>query len=631
MLSLMRKHAGSWIIKTLLGAVILAFIPFGYGIYRDRSNLEVASINGESITMEEYQQAYNNIMAQMRQRFGNSLNDEMIQMLQVKRQALDQLISQKLMIMAAADLELKVSDQELAEAIRNIAAFQTDGVFDSRRYQYILNRNRLSEEMFESQQRQAMLVAKLQDIVTDNIKVSDMEAEKWYAWYHAAVDVDYVSFPPNRYQNISPTKDEVETYFKNRQADYKTDEQIKTRYLRFNPDAYQSRIEIDEEEIKEYFEANPEEFQKEKTVEARHILFKVAENDPPEKAAEAKQKALDILKLARAGRDFGELAREFSEGPSKDRGGHLGTFKKDAMVQPFADKAFAMTAGEISEPVRTRFGWHVIKVEKVNEAASTAYLDAKDEIRSKLIEDQTKAMAYDDAVDVYDASFEGDDLIRTADDRGLSVNTTAFFTRSGILKDFEDPAPFITAAFNLADNEISDVLDLKDGYYIVQVVDRIPSKIPDLNDVYDRVKEDVIKEMQNEKAKADADAFIVEINNGNSFEKTCVQFAVDPKNTGFFKRNAPVPDIGYERQYIEASFKLSQNAPFVDQPVKGQKGYYVIHFRARKEPSNTDFLKEKEAVKQRLLQQKQYQTIDAWVAELRSSSEVVIQNEFLEQ
>ena len=144
------------------------------------------------------------------------------------------------------------------------------------------------------------------------------------------------------------------------------------------------------------------------------------------------------------------------------------------------------------------------------------------------------------------------------------------------------------------------------------------------------MKADVIKEKQNEKSKADAEAFIQELKDGKSFEKTSQQFEVDSKNTGYFKRNAPVPAIGYDQQYIDASFKLTESSPYAEQPVKGQKGYYVIYFKARKAPSDTDYLKEKDAVKQRLLQQKQYQTIDAWVAELRNNNDVVIHSDFLE-
>jgi peptidyl-prolyl cis-trans isomerase D len=554
----------------------------------------------------------------------------MIEMLQLKRQAVDQLINQKLMLLAAAELKLDVSDQELAESIRQIEAFQSDGVFDPRRYQYVLSRSRLSEELFESQQRNALLIGKVQDIATDNIKVSDLEAEQWFAWYRASVDVDYVQFSPNRYQQIEPSQDEVEAHFKDHQSDYKTEEQVKARYIRFSPDTYQAGIDIDEEEIKEYFEANPEEFRTDKTVEARHILIKVAENASTDEVNETRSRAIDVMKMARDGRDFAELAKKYSEGPSKDRGGHLGAFKKEAMVEPFAERAFSMQAGEISEPVRTQFGWHVIKVEKINEASNVAYPEARVKIRQKLVEDRAKTMAYDDAVDIYDASFEGDDLIRAAEQRRLTVHKTERFTRSTRLEDIADSDAFISAAFNLVDNEISDILDLPDGYYILQVIEKIPPQIPQLNDVFDRVQADVVKEMQLKKAKAEADAFILELKNGESFGQTCAKFTIEPKNTGFFRRNEPVPDIGYDDQYTQAAFKLTRDAPFTDQAIKSQKGFYVISLRDRKVPSNTDFLAEKEAVKKRLLQQKQLNTIDAWLSELRSNSEVSIDQDLIE-
>ena len=140
------------------------------------------------------------------------------------------------------------------------------------------------------------------------------------------------------------------------------------RYLKFEPGNYVAKVEISEDEISEYYEEHPDEFQNPKTVEARHILIKVGQDAADEEVAKAKDKIQDILKKARSGQDFAELARQYSEGPSKDKGGLLGSFRREAMVKPFADKAFSMQAGDISEPVRTRFGWHIIKVEKVNEA-----------------------------------------------------------------------------------------------------------------------------------------------------------------------------------------------------------------------------------------------------------------------
>jgi peptidyl-prolyl cis-trans isomerase D len=193
----MRKHAGSWMIKFILGAVILAFIPFGYGIYQDRRDVEVASVNGDPIFYDDYNRVYNNLIVQMRQQFGEALNEETIKMLNLRQQALDRLVDEKLMLSEAQRLNLKVSDEELAVSIAGIEAFQTAGAFDARRYAFILERNRLSQEDFENQQKQALLAAKLNRLIAAGTKVSDAEAAEWYRWNNASVNIDYVAFSPS--------------------------------------------------------------------------------------------------------------------------------------------------------------------------------------------------------------------------------------------------------------------------------------------------------------------------------------------------------------------------------------------------------------------------------------------------
>ena len=134
----------------------------------------------------------------------------------------------------------------------------------------------------------------------------------------------------------------------------------------------------------DYYEANPEQFKTPKTVEARHILIKVPRDADPDAVERARIKSLAIHKMAIEGKDFAELAKQFSEGPTKDKGGHLGTFKKETMVKPFADKAFSMKTGEISEPVRTPFGWHIIKVETINKAVARSLEESTAQIREKM-------------------------------------------------------------------------------------------------------------------------------------------------------------------------------------------------------------------------------------------------------
>ena len=163
-------------------------------------------------------------------------------------------------------------------------------------------------------------------------------------------------------RNIKPSQEEVKAFFEDHKTNYKTEAMVKVRYLHFNPDTYHPDVTIADEDIKYYYDDNREEFETPKTVEARHILIKADKDADSETFKKTRERAFDIMMIAKGGKDFAELAKKYSEGPSRDRGGSLGAFRKEAMVKPFADMAFSMKAGEISEPVRTRFGWHILKL-----------------------------------------------------------------------------------------------------------------------------------------------------------------------------------------------------------------------------------------------------------------------------
>jgi peptidyl-prolyl cis-trans isomerase D len=629
MLSLMRKSAGSWIIKFILGAVILAFIPFGYGIYQDRRDVKIATVNGDPVSFEEFNRQYNNLVEQVRRNFGGSLNEETIKGLRLKEQALNQLIDQKLMLDEAANLGISVSDQELAESIAKIEAFQTAGVFDPKRYEYVLSRLRLTQDAFEADQKRAMLVDKMSKFVAANVKVSDAETLDWYKWNNASVDLRFVKFPANHYQDISPTEDEVNSFFEAHKENYKTDVELNARYVLIDPKAYTDRVSLTEEDLRTYYDNNPDEFYTPKTVKARHILIKVDPQAEETNVEQARQKALEILKLAREGRDFAELAKQYSEGPTAANGGDLGAFRKDAMVKPFADQAFAMKAGDISEPVRTRFGWHIIKVEKVNEATTTSFEAARDDIRRKLTDERAKALAYEKAESIYDNSFQGDDLVRNAADQQLAITETGFFTQKGPIKGIRDGAKFAAAAFALPVMDVSPIQELSDGYVILQVTDKKDSQIPDLQAVAPRVRADLIKEKQNEKARAEAEAFLAALQDGKSFDNESEQMGFPVDTTGFFTRKTPVPKIGNNPDLSDAAFLLSPQNRWPQKVFEGNNAYYVVEINGRKEPSAEDFEKEKVAVKQKLREQKQYRTVTDWLAELRDGGEITIDKSYL--
>ena len=628
MLSLMRKHAGTWMIKIILGAIVIVFVFWGVGSYKSRQTGRVADVNGTVITLNDYRNAYTNLVEQARQSFGNNLNDELIQALQLRKRALDQLVDRVLILQEAEKLKIQVSDEELAQTIRDIRAFQTAGVFDNQRYLNTLSRTKLSAETFEEQQREALIIDKFQNFISGNIKVSELEALQWYKYNNTEVDVDYVVLEPGQFKNIEPTADEILDFFDQHKETYKTDPEIKARYIYLNPADFVAKVTVTEEDIRDYYESNPEKFKNPKTVHARHILIKVAQNAKPEEVESARQKAEDVLKLAREGKDFAALARQYSEGPTKTKGGDLGTFRREAMVKPFADKAFSMKAGDISDPVRTRFGWHIIKVEKVNPAKTLSLDEAREDIEKTLKTERSRNLAYDEAETVYETAFEGQELAAIAQERNLKILTTQLFSQKRPPKDIKDAARFASVAFGLSVDEVSDVQEFADGYYVIEVVEKVPAKIPELKAVEDRVKKDVIKQKQDAKALSEANRFLAELKKGQPFNTISQKFKLAPKKTGFFKRNDSIPTIGQEAEIASTAFKLSDHDPLPSEPLKGQKGYYVISFRERKEPELNGFEKEKAALKDRLLQQKAFKTMEDWLKRIKSESQISIEEGF---
>ncbi len=629
MLSLMRKHATSWLIKIILGAIVIVFVLWGVGSWTSQRSGRVATVNGEMITADDYRVAYKRLIEQVRQSFGNNLNDELIKTLQLDKQALNQLIDKTLMRQAASELDLRVSDQELSRSIRSISAFQTAGVFDPRRYQGVLDRNDLTPEAFEISQRDALLMEKLNNLIAGSVKVPDQEAMEWYMWNDAMVNLDFFLLETDRYTDITVTAEEIQKYFESRKESYKTEPAMKVRYIKFDPKTWVSQVDISDDEFQEYYDDHPNEFQNPKTVEARHILIEVDQDAGSEKVAEAKKRIEDILQKVRGGQDFAEFAKQYSEGPSKDKGGYLGTFKREAMVKPFADKAFSMKSGEISDPVRTRFGWHLIKVEKVNEATTTPLTGAKDDIRKKLADERAKQLAYDAAESVFDAAFEGSTLEEIATDQNLSVNTTDFFTRQGPSKGVQDKAGFAKVAFDLPEEQVSEIQDLGDGYYLLEIVEKQAARIPELAEVEEKIKADLIKEKKNEKAKKDAEALLSALKDGVVLETVGKEFDLTPKSTGFFKRNGSIPNIGIERELSRTAFELSDESSLPQEVIQGGKGFYVIKFKQRKTPSIEEFEKEKANIIERLLQQKRSETRRAWLEHKKNSSEIVIEEGFL--
>lgn len=629
MLNTMRENAGSWIIKVLLGVIVVAFIFMGAGSFRASRASKIATVNGEAVSADQYQRAYYNILENFRAQFGNQLNDDMIKMLNIKQQALDAVIDSTLLRQAAEQNRLRIPDEELAASITSIPAFQNNGAFDKDRYKMLLGQNRLTPETFETLQKDAMIMDQVRSLVVRSAKVSDDEVKAWYLWENTSLDVNYAVFKPETFTDINISDQMMADYYEAHKTEYQTKPQVQARYVAFDPAAYKKETAATPEEIAQYYAEHADEFKSPETVSARHILFNLPEKATPEAAEAARVKAMGVLEKAKAGEDFAALAKAHSDCPSKEKGGDLGAFTRDQMVKPFADAAFALSVGALSEPVRTQFGWHIIKVEAHTPASTESLGTATPKITEKITDRKAKNLAYDAAEALYNSTFDGEEFVKNAQAGGMEVVTTDFFDSAEGPKGFADPKAFADLAFKLPLMEISDIAEIGNAYYLVQIIKTEPEKIPALDAVKDRVRADVLREEQKKAAEKAAGEFLEKAKKAGSITAAADEASgIKVKSTGSINRNGSIPGIGNDKILMTAAFDLTENKKLGETVVAAETGFYVIELKERKTPPEQGYKIAEKNITDRILQQKQMKLYDSWIAKLRGNSEIKISANF---
>lgn len=627
MLQFMRDRASSWMIKTVLAIIVLAFMFMGVGNFGRKANNVAATVNGEPISVRQFYDSYYKMLDMYRQQFGGALTDEMLERMNLKEKTLAQLITKTLILQKADDLGLVVSDDELAKSISHMQVFQKDGAFDNERYSRLLKHNRMTPETFEAELRQELIVNKLQDFITNSVKVSEAEAAEWYNWENSRVKIKAVCFEPDAYQDITPAQSELDAFFAEHQENYKTPEKAAIVYMLFDPADYMADVTIDPADVQADYDANITTYEVPKTVEARHILIKVDQNAPADLVAQKKQEILKIYQMVHpasgAGKDFAAAAREFSEGPSAKNGGQLGAFKKEDMVAPFAEKAFSMNAGEISEPVRTQFGWHIIKVEKINEASVRSFEQVKSDIEKKLARQKAKDLAYNAALAAFDVALDENSVEKAGAALEHKAITSPLFTRDGRLETVAGGRELVRQAFDLYEGDISDVVELSGRFCVFQVAQRLPAAVPALKDVSDQVEADLLEELRDEKAAEEAAAFLDSIMSADdSIDAAAEAAGLEMITTDFFGRRESIPSIGREPTISRAAFLLNRESPCANEVLHGKKGYYVVCLEDRELPDQDAFAEKKDTTMARLLKQKQEDVFAAWVSSLTAASEI---------
>jgi peptidyl-prolyl cis-trans isomerase D len=624
LLSLMRKHAKSWLIKVMIGLISFVFVLYFGFSFRERKGVKVASVNGEPISRVEYEETRRRLRENLQQQYRGAWNEDLMKMFDIDNMALDSLINQRLVTQEAKKIGLDITEKEIQEEILAYPYFQSDGHFDERRYSALLSQNRMTPEDFEAGIAQQLLERKLTQFLTTFSSVTDQELLDKYTFDNEKIMVSYVQFLPKDFEGLveyDPTA--LEDYFAEHKEEYRMPEEIKITYITIDPNDFADKVVISDEEVESYYEENIDMFQEERQVKARHILFKVDPEAPEEEKEKVKERALSVLEKARAGEDFADLAKEYSEGPNSAQGGDLGYFPRGQMVKAFDDAAFGMKKGEISDLVKTQFGYHIIKVEDIKEAGTKALAEVQEEIRNRLLQMATGDLAYEKALSLIDQMpYEGVVLTQYAEAHQVPVEQSGYFSSNETIPGIGDDPGIKKAIFSLEKDDVSDLLEFKDKYYIVQVIDKKASYLPELKDVEEEVAKNFVSYLATRKARAAAEKYLEELKRGKGWEEIAAEHNLSPQKSDFFTRNESGAQAPSGPDFGETVFGLGEDRRYPDKVFENSRGVFVIRWEGREGIDKEKFEQEKESARASLMQEKQRTVFRDWLESLKKRAKV---------
>lgn len=629
----MRRHKG-WL-KWSLALVVLTFVVFYIPDFLTPTagaapGEVLAEVDGQPITVREFQRRYQAQLQAYRNAYGAQLSEELLRQLGIEQQILQQMIDEQAMVAQARRLGLRVGDVEVRERILAIPAFQENGQFiGEARYRQMLQFNNppLTTTEFEESLRRALLVDKLRTAVAGWMSVTDAEVDAEYRRRNEKVKLDIVPLTPEAFRDqVTVTDQEIAEYFEKNKERYRVGEKRRIRYALIDVDRVREQATVPDSEIEAYYNANIAQYTTPEQVTARHILFRLDGED--EAAVRARAQA--VLARAKAGEDFAALAREFSEDESnKDQGGSLGEFGRGVMVPEFEQAAFSMKPGEISDLVRTSFGFHIIKVEAHTPASTRPLAEVRAEIEDQLrwqkAQQQAEALAR-----TLDAQIETRaDMDRVAAERGLHVQDTGAFLRDEPI-DGLGPAPEVAAqAFSLSEGQVSPALRVSRGWVFVTPIGREEPRIPALAEVRDEVREDLVTDRAAALARERAGAIAATLQKADDFAAAARRAGLEVQTTDFITRGSPVPELGVSEEIDKVAFSLPVGA--VSDPVSTPQGTAIIRVVERQDVTDAQIAEGRDALRDELVNQRRDRFFSSYMVEAKKALDIQVHPEVLER
>ena len=620
-LGFMRRHR-RWLFG-FLWLVILAFIILYIPAFeRDEDQglgLTVAQVADRKITLGEYQRSYLRQRQMYQSMYQGRMNDEMLRRLGVEEQTLQGLVDERILVLEAERLGIRVDDETLKQRVATAPEFQQDGRFlGGGEIKKRLERQGVTVKEFEDSLRNSLLRERLVALVTDSVHVSAAEAEKEFRRRNEQVKAEYAVVAADN-AGLTATDEEVRARFEASKDAYKLKERRVLSYVMVDAPSLASRVTLTDRDLLAYYEAHGDEFQQAEELCATHVLVKVkAAPDAKDghSDVEARRIAQSALDEIRLGADFAAVAKRVSEDlGTAAQGGDLGCFPRGRMVAEFDNAAFALGPGEVSDVVKTSFGFHVIKAVSRKDESVPAFTQVKDPIRQRVMAERVQALVQEKADAVAAALRAGRSLQEAAGEQGFTVQKSAPLGRGDVQPPLASP-PLLARAFELKKGEAShDALAVANGYAFIAVDDIHPTKMPELKDVQDKVRADAIAEKAFAKARAIA-ADLRARAERDGLEKAAASLGLVRKQSdALVPRGQPLGDLGGGAAVEMAVYSLPVGG--LSEPVRTPAGWAIVRVLEKKDYDLAAFEKEKAALTAGLTEERRGQLFRAYMQEAR--------------
>ncbi|MBS1816305.1 MAG: peptidyl-prolyl cis-trans isomerase [Acidobacteria bacterium] len=632
MLDRMRRHS-SWL-KWSLALVCLSFVLFYIPDFLQSTGTgavasdTVAVVNGQEIRADEFRRTYQAQMQAYRSAYGAQMNEQLLKQLGIDQQILQQLVDERAAVAEAERLGVKVTDAEVAQRIYAIPAFLENGAFIGQaRYQQILLAQNppLTTSQFEEGIRRSLLLEKLRASVTDWLSVSDKELQAEYRRRNDKIKLAVIAFNADSFRpDVSASDADVSSYFEAHKADFKIPDKRKVKYVLVDVDALRAKVNVTPADLTKAYNDNIQQYTSPEQVRASHILLKTEGKDD----ATVKAKAEEILKEAKGGADFAELAKKYSEDDSNAKnGGDLDYFGRGRMVPEFDTAAFNMEPGQISDLVKTQFGYHIIKLTDKKAGSTRPLEEVKQQLTEQIQSEKAQAEAGDLAAKLEAQIKKPADLETAAKANGLTVQETGFFARDEPILGVGASPEMSARAFALNDGEVSGAIRTGRGFVFETVTGKQESYIPKLEEVKDRVHDAVIKQKAVEFAKNKAAEVAAKLKGAADFDKALKAAGVEAKTTELITQDAPIPDLGVAPNIMAAAFKLPQGG--VSDVLTTDTGAAIVRVVEKAETSDADFTSNKDTFRTEILDDRRNRFFSAYMVKAKQKMKIDVNREAL--